>query len=278
MRQRPADSARCAPQVLIGVGLGVTSDMGTVRALLAALPFHQFFEGVALGACFNEVGLPASASILLAGAGGMQLVMAGLLSVGCWWTPGVHAFRCCDCSCLGCCKVPWLGRAQMLHPPHLPGCRWGLRVMQRAGRHAAARAACRNPGTGPAEISICGAQAGITKWSYVVMGVIFAFSTPLGIAIGLGVQSTYNAHSPTALAVEGIFDSISAGAPCIGEGRYLECHPLWCHGAALNLHIGGAYCASLVLTVCGLAFAAALPVAAHPILYWDEWCATIIED
>ena len=44
------------------------------------------------------------------------------------------------------------------------------------------------------------------------MGAIFALSTPLGIAIGLGVQSTYNEHSPTALAVEGIFDSISAGA------------------------------------------------------------------
>ena len=84
--------------------------------------------------------------------------------------------------------------------------------MQRAGRRAAACAARRHPGTGRAELSD-GAQAGITKWSYVVMGVIFAFSTPLGIAIGLGVQSTYNAHSPTALAVEGIFDSISAGAP-----------------------------------------------------------------
>jgi len=56
------------------------------------------------------------------------------------------------------------------------------------------------------------AQAAISSWSYAVMGAIFALSTPLGIAIGLGVQSTYNEHSPTALAVEGIFDSISAGA------------------------------------------------------------------
>ena len=32
-----------------------------LRALLAALPFHQFFEGVALGACFNEVSRRASA-------------------------------------------------------------------------------------------------------------------------------------------------------------------------------------------------------------------------
>ena len=45
-------------QVLIGVSLGVASDMGVVRSLLAALTFHQFFEGVALGACFLEVGGP----------------------------------------------------------------------------------------------------------------------------------------------------------------------------------------------------------------------------
>jgi hypothetical protein len=44
-----------AAQVLIGVALGVSSDLGTVRSLLAALAFHQFFEGVALGACFIEV-------------------------------------------------------------------------------------------------------------------------------------------------------------------------------------------------------------------------------
>ncbi len=64
------------------------------------------------------------------------------------------------------------------------------------------------------------AQAAISSWSYAVMGAIFALSTPLGIAIGLGVQSTYNEHSPTALAVEGIFDSISAGAQgaCVLRG------------------------------------------------------------
>ena len=49
-----ADGAPAA-QVLIGVALGVSSDLSTVRSLLAALAFHQFFEGVALGACFIEV-------------------------------------------------------------------------------------------------------------------------------------------------------------------------------------------------------------------------------
>ena len=50
--------------VLIGVSLGVASDTGVVRPLLAALTFHQFFEGVALGACFLEVGTCPSTRLL----------------------------------------------------------------------------------------------------------------------------------------------------------------------------------------------------------------------
>ena len=55
-------------------------------------------------------------------------------------------------------------------------------------------------------------QAQISRWSYVVMGAIFALSTPLGVAIGLGVQATYSEKSPTALGVQGVFDSVAAGA------------------------------------------------------------------
>ena len=44
------------------------------------------------------------------------------------------------------------------------------------------------------------------------MGAIFALSTPLGVAIGLGVQTTYSEKSPTALGVQGVFDSVAAGA------------------------------------------------------------------
>ncbi|KAK9818908.1 hypothetical protein WJX81_004195 [Elliptochloris bilobata] len=93
--------------VLIGVTIGVASNLGVVRSLLAAITFHQFFEGIALGACFME--------------------------------------------------------------------------------------------------------AAISRWSYVVMGAIFALSTPLGVAIGLGVQATYSDHSPISLGVQGVFDSVSAG-------------------------------------------------------------------
>lgn len=47
--------------------------------------------------------------------------------------------------------------------------------------------------------------------SYVVMSCVFALTTPVGIAIGLGVSSTYNPNSKAALGTEGVFDSISTG-------------------------------------------------------------------
>jgi len=39
----------------------------------------------------------------------------------------------------------------------------------------------------------------------------FAISTPVGIAIGIGIRSTYDDKSVTALLVQGVFDSCSAG-------------------------------------------------------------------
>ena len=39
----------------------------------------------------------------------------------------------------------------------------------------------------------------------------FVPDTPLGIAIGLGVRETYDPSSATALIVQGVLDSISAG-------------------------------------------------------------------
>ncbi len=46
---------------------------------------------------------------------------------------------------------------------------------------------------------------------YLGLAAFFALTTPCGVAIGLGVRSTYNANSPTALATAGVFDSISTG-------------------------------------------------------------------
>ena len=41
--------------VIIGVDLGANQSVSTIRPLLVALSFHQFFEGVALGGCIAQV-------------------------------------------------------------------------------------------------------------------------------------------------------------------------------------------------------------------------------
>ena len=43
------------------------------------------------------------------------------------------------------------------------------------------------------------------------MSLFFSLTTPIGIVIGLAISSVYSESSPTALIVQGIFDSASAG-------------------------------------------------------------------
>ncbi len=51
------------------------------------------------------------------------------------------------------------------------------------------------------------------KYNYVAIlgGVLFGITTPIGIAVGLGVRSTYNPDSTTASIVSGILDAFSSG-------------------------------------------------------------------
>ncbi|KAI9708962.1 MAG: hypothetical protein M1820_003656 [Bogoriella megaspora] len=49
------------------------------------------------------------------------------------------------------------------------------------------------------------------RWTPYIMGVGYAISTPIAVAIGLGVRNTYPPGSQTTLIVNGVFDSISAG-------------------------------------------------------------------
>ncbi|KAG0299682.1 high-affinity Zn(2+) transporter zrt1 [Dissophora globulifera] len=50
-----------------------------------------------------------------------------------------------------------------------------------------------------------------TTYTHYVLALIFSLMTPVGVAIGIGISSSYNAASTTSLLVEGIFDSISTG-------------------------------------------------------------------
>jgi zinc transporter 1/2/3 len=49
------------------------------------------------------------------------------------------------------------------------------------------------------------------RWTPYVLAVGYGISTPLAIAIGLGVRKSYPPNSATTLVVNGVFDSISAG-------------------------------------------------------------------
>jgi zinc transporter 1/2/3 len=55
-----------AHSVIIGITLGVSKSPCTIRPLLAALSFHQFFEGFALGGCIAQAGFSYSLAMVMA--------------------------------------------------------------------------------------------------------------------------------------------------------------------------------------------------------------------
>ncbi|KAK4958341.1 low-affinity Zn(2+) transporter zrt2 [Elasticomyces elasticus] len=50
-----------------------------------------------------------------------------------------------------------------------------------------------------------------TKWTPYMLIIAYAISTPLGIAVGLGVRTSFSPGSRNTLITNGVFDSISAG-------------------------------------------------------------------
>jgi zinc transporter 1/2/3 len=93
--------------VIIGMSLGASESPSTIRPFLAALTFHQFFEGIGLGGCIVQA-------------------------------------------------------------------RFRLR-------------------------------------SVVTMALFFSLTTPVGVAIGIGISSAYNENSPSALITEGVLTAAAAG-------------------------------------------------------------------
>jgi zinc transporter 1/2/3 len=49
------------------------------------------------------------------------------------------------------------------------------------------------------------------NWVPIVGALSYAAVTPLGMAIGLGLRTSYHAESRTALIVSGILDALAAG-------------------------------------------------------------------
>ncbi|KAA8547498.1 hypothetical protein F0562_003927 [Nyssa sinensis] len=57
----------------------------------------------------------------------------------------------------------------------------------------------------------CISQAKFKPIAVAVMALCFCLTTPVGIVIGIGITNVYKENSPTALIVEGILNSASAG-------------------------------------------------------------------
>nr|AFK48496.1 unknown [Lotus japonicus] len=52
--------------VIIGISLGASESPETIRPLIAALTFHQFFEGMGLGGCISQAKFETKAVIVMA--------------------------------------------------------------------------------------------------------------------------------------------------------------------------------------------------------------------
>lgn len=123
--------------VIIGISLGASESPKTIRPLVAALTFHQFFEGMGLGGCIAQVLF--------------SFIILGFdkFSQSYWWNNNKW--------------VVWYIQAK-----------FKARVI-------------------------------------AVMALFFSLTTPVGIAIGIGISNVYTENSPTALIVEGVFNAASAG-------------------------------------------------------------------
>jgi zinc transporter 1/2/3 len=60
-------------------------------------------------------------------------------------------------------------------------------------------------------------QAGLRLRWYALMAGVFGLTTPAGIALGIAIRAGCDEHSPQALIISGVFDSVSTGTRLPGH-------------------------------------------------------------
>jgi zinc transporter 1/2/3 len=55
------------------------------------------------------------------------------------------------------------------------------------------------------------AAVGFKSWKAIVMALIYTVSAPIGVAIGIGIRSNYDANSSSTIFSQGILEAVSAG-------------------------------------------------------------------
>jgi zinc transporter 1/2/3 len=85
-------------------------------------------------------------------------------------------------------------------------------------------------------------------WRPYLMAAAYAFTTPIGIAIGMGVRLSYDPNSQKALISAGVFDAVSAGLLIYAGMVELLAHD-FIHGEMRTAPKGQMYLAVVCLLV-----------------------------
>ncbi|KAJ7627119.1 Zinc/iron permease [Roridomyces roridus] len=87
----------------------------------------------------------------------------------------------------------------------------------------------------------------------ILAALVYSISTPIGIAVGLGIRSTYNPGSTTASIVSGVLDALSAGILIYTGLVELLAHEFLFNKEMINSSNGKlAYALGTMLLGCGL--------------------------
>lgn len=100
-------------------------------------------------------------------------------------------------------------------------------------------------------IGFTAVDARLSPLRLALVGIVYALTTPIGVAIGIGIRSSYNGNSSEALLVQGTFDAISGGiliyvalvqliTPQLTTNRWLQRQVWWVKLISFAAFYGGA--------------------------------------
>ncbi|KAK9152211.1 hypothetical protein Syun_010520 [Stephania yunnanensis] len=179
--------------VIIGIALGASSNPSEVKTSLIALSFHQLFEGMGLGGCISQSNVTHISRGVDNLCNFVQLIHANHANVK-------HVFR---------------GRQPMqpgaVHANVMHVSRSGQSMQTSCTYLEGTTHAYPLQTIDSMQTPCTYLEAKFKAKSVIVMALFFALTTPIGVAIGIGITSKYDENSSTALIVEGILNAASSG-------------------------------------------------------------------
>ncbi|KAB1216867.1 Zinc transporter 1 [Morella rubra] len=68
--------------VIIGIDMGASQSVSTIRPLVAALSFHQFFEGIGLGGCISQAKFETKSAAIMATFFSLTTPLGAVIGIG----------------------------------------------------------------------------------------------------------------------------------------------------------------------------------------------------